>query len=265
MDMTDYHPNPPIRRGRVAVAALAAAGFLASASAAPAQCPGDCGADFLAAPKAVERWSKAAAKAVESCAKKAEPACPAVCPLPDAQADPYFLSASCASLLVCEMNALAEDALGDAWDDTGACALGVADDCERTRMKNAGKLGAKKIKRRRTSKMHKYAKDLAKCVSKTDAKAVCGGDTLCPPVGAWLDGVLPVRLGKGGTQILPFTAAAAGEGAASLTISAEAADWAIAGEESVVVDYLVDGQAGGQLVVHNGAEATEYHAARRTE
>jgi hypothetical protein len=245
-----------------ALCIFVAGASLAALAAQPvsAQCAGDCGADLLSSPKQVERFVKASAKAIGKCAKKADPAGPSACQLPDPEADPYFLSATCATLVQCEVAALAELSLGASWDDVGFCALAEADDCGNARIKNAGKLVSKKIKRRRTGKMDKFAADQGKCGEKIDKKGACDGPALCSVAPEWVDGVLPVSIPKNGTQLLDFNVASAGEGVGVLTMSAESADWSIAGRESVVLDYAVDGVELGQIVVFNGADSTDYRA-----
>jgi hypothetical protein len=247
-------------RHRSVVSIFVVSALLAAFASLPAsaQCPGDCGADLLSAPKQVERFVKASTKAIGKCAKKADPVCPTACSLPDPEADPYFLSASCATLVQCEVAALAELSLGASWDDVGFCASAEAEDCGNARIKNAGKLVSKKIKRRRTGKMDKFAADETKCGEKIDKKGACDGPALCGVAAEWVDDVLPVSIPKNGTQLLDFSVSAAGEGVAVLTMSAESADWSIEGRESVVLDYAVDGVPLGQIVVFNGADSTDY-------
>ncbi len=226
--------------------------------ATTAQCVGDCGADIVSQPKAVEKYAKKVWKALLACGKKGSPACPTTCPLPDGTAGPYNLEPGCADLVACNFGELAQTAFGSTWDGIGGCALGHATDCGNARMKGAGKLVTKKLKRRRTSKMDKFGKDQAKCPAKVDKKGACDGATICAAPGAWIDAILPVVLRKGGYQLLPFTVPVAGEGKVRLTLSAESADWSLRERESVVLDYDVDGVPIGEIVVHNGESATDY-------
>src|SRR5262245_52507204 len=96
--------------------------LLALPSTARAVCAGDCGTELATVPKTVEKFVKARWKAVLACGKKADPACPTACPVPDGSADPYLLSAGCAGLIACNLDALAESAYGTSWDDVGVCA-----------------------------------------------------------------------------------------------------------------------------------------------
>ncbi|RMD83449.1 MAG: hypothetical protein D6815_06530 [Candidatus Dadabacteria bacterium] len=246
------------RRCRESFLLAVVSALVLTAGPAGAQCAGDCSADMLSQPKAIERLAKKTWKALLVCGKKGRPACPATCPLPDGTAPPYSLTASCAQLVACNLEALAATAFEASWDPTGLCPVERASDCGNARMKGAGKLVVKKLKRRRTSKMDKLAKDRQKCVAKVDGKGPCGGAAVCEAPGAWIDAIMPVVLGKGGYQLLPFTAAASGEGIVRLTLAAESADWSIAGRESVVLDYDVDGTPVGQIVVHNGESPTDY-------
>jgi hypothetical protein len=153
---------------------------------------------------------------------------------------------------------MAETALGAAWDDLSTCALTAADDCELSRAKAAGKLAAKRLKRRRTGTMHKLAGDEASCVNAADKPGACDGATLCAGVSDWVEGIMPTTIDAGRTQVLEVEAAVAGEGMAILTLSSEASDWGIYGAESIVLEYDVDGQPIGTIVVHNGEAATDY-------
>jgi hypothetical protein len=246
-------------RNLFAVAAAATLLLHLTAAGALAQCAGDCGSELLDNPKSVEKLVKKAWGAVAKCAKRGQPPCPAACELPDATAVPYALSASCADLVLCELGGLAAEAYGATWDEAGGCALAQADGCGNARGKAAGKLVASKLKRRRTSKMDKLAKDRDKCVAKADKAGACDGATICGGAGGWIDDVVPIRLAKGGTQILPFDAPVDGEGRATLTLAAESADWGdMTGRVSVVVEYDVDGTPFGTIVVYDGAAPAEY-------
>ena len=240
---------------RLLVAALLVTSLLPNR--AEAQCPGDCGAELLDSPKAVEKYVKKAWGAIASCAKRGEPACPSACALPDATADPYLLGASCAGLVTCELQGLAADVYGPQWDELNGCAAGAADSCGVARA-SAGKLVSTKLKRRRTSKMDKFPSDRDSCVAKVNKTAACGGETVCADAGAWIDSVLPIRIGKGGYQSLPFSASAAGEGKAVLSLLAETADWGTYERESVVVQYDLDGVPLGVIVVNDGEQAVDY-------
>lgn len=224
---------------------------------AHADCAGDCGAELLSAPKSVEKYVKKAWKALASCAKRGEPTCPASCTLPDATLEPYSLGASCAALVGCELQAQAVDVYEAAWDGTLGCSLAAVDACGNARAA-AGKLTAKKLKRRRTSKMDKFPVDAAKCVAKVNKKGVCDGETVCASAGDWIGEIVPLRLTKGGYQTLEILAPTAGEGMAILTFSAETADWGIADRESVVVEYDVDGTPFGVIVVAEGELTADY-------
>lgn len=224
---------------------------------ARADCTGDCSAELLNAPKNVEKYVKKAWKALASCAKRGEPACPTACTLPDATLEPYSLGASCAALVNCELQAQASEVFTTAWDGPLGCSLAAADTCGNARSA-AGKLTATKLKRRRTSKMDKFPDDRTKCVAKVNATGACDGETVCASAGDWVDSVLPLRLTKGGYQTLPIDVAVAGEGSAVLTLSAETADWGMAERESVVVEYDVDGTSFGVIVVGEGELTAEY-------
>jgi len=224
---------------------------------AQAECAGDCGAELLSAPKNVEKYVKKAWKALASCAKRGEPACPTSCTLPDATLEPYSLGAGCAALVSCELRAQAVDVYAAAWDGVLGCALAPTDACGNARAA-AGKLTAKKLKRRRTSKMDKFPDDLAKCVAKVNKKGVCDGETVCASAGDWIGEIVPLRLTKGGYQTLAILAPTAGEGMAVLTFSAETADWGIADRESAVVQYDVDGTPFGVIVVGEGELTADY-------
>jgi hypothetical protein len=240
------------------LAALAVAISLVASASAEAACTGDCSNELLDNPLAVEKYVKSAWKALGKCANNGEPACPTVCALPDATADPYLLGASCRDLLECELQELAGDAYGATWDVANGCALAAATACGEARGGAAGKLTTTKLNRRRKSKTDHETKDIAKCVAKANKAGACDGETLCAATGAWIRDVVPIRLHKGGYQYLPFTAAGAGEGRATLTLSAEAADWETRGAESVVIDYDVDGVPFGTIVVYDGANETDY-------
>ena len=147
---------------------------------------------------------KKAWKTLATCARKGEPACPTVCALPDATAAPYSLGATCAALVDCELQALATDVYTAAWDGALGCALAAADTCGNARAA-AGKLVSTKLKRRRTSKMDKYPDDRAACVARVNGAGACDGETVCADAGGWIDGVVPIRISKGGFQSLPFT------------------------------------------------------------
>ena len=207
------------------IAALAVAISLVSSASAEAACTGDCSNELLDNPLAVEKYVKSAWKAIAKCANNGEPACPTACALPDATADPYLLGASCRDLLECELEELAGDAYGATWDVANGCALGAATACGEARGGAAGKLTTTKLNRRRKSKTDHEPKDVAKCVAKANKAGACDGETLCPATGAWIREIMPMRLHKGGYQYLPLTAASDGEGRATLTLSAEAADW----------------------------------------
>src|ERR671924_213104 len=97
--------------------------------------------------------------AVSRCAERGEPACPQVCMLPDGTADPYLLGQACEDLVVCELQAMATDAYGATWDGITACALAHATVCGDARGGAAGKFVAKKLNRRRKSKVNLVAHD----------------------------------------------------------------------------------------------------------
>ncbi len=240
--------------------AMLAAGLVAALglAASPAQA-GDCSAELLDNPKGVEKYVKKRWKAVRKCAKKAKLACPQACPKPSAEI--YGISADCGVTLDGHIEALASETLGDSWSAAGqspACAVSAASDCGNSRAKAAGKLLAKKLKRRRTSKMDKYAKDLGKCVLLTDRKGVCGGQALCDATGAWIDEAYPTRVRPNGTGQVSFEAGQVGQAVAVISLSSPDADWGLAGSESVVVQYAIDGQARGTTVVYGGAAETDY-------
>jgi hypothetical protein len=231
--------------------------LLVSPGAGRTDCTGDCGVNLFDSPKAVEKYAKKAWKAVASCAKRGSPTCPTACAVPDATAAPYGLDSSCAERVACELQALAAEVYGAAWEASPGCAVAAADACGNARAA-AGKLTATHIKRRRTGKMDKLTDDRAKCASRVDKSAACGGGALCEATGAWIDATFPLRVGKGHYQTLPFTVAAGGEGKAVLTLAAETADWGIAGRESVVLEYDVDGTPFGTLVVYEGELTAEH-------
>jgi len=244
---------------RILLASAASVAIILAAPAlrsAQAQCTGDCSADIVANGKAVEKYVKKSWAALGKCMKTGTPACPTLCPVPDGGAEPFSLGASCVELLTCRLGEVAAAAYGGAWDAPGACALAPADACGVARAKGARKVVVAKLKRRRTSKMDKFPKDIAKCVSKVDKKAACDGQTLCDEVTDWIDEIVPVVLRKGGYQTLPFEATQAGEGKATLTLSADEGDWALG--HSVVVAYDVDAAPVGTIVVYDGANATDY-------
>jgi hypothetical protein len=244
---------PVVRRAVLLLLLL----VFASPSTAHAVCGGDCGSDLATAPKNVEKYVKARWKAVAKCGKKANPACPTACPQPDGTLDPYLLSASCAALIACNLDALAESAFDTTWDDTGVCASTPATACGNVRAGTAGKLVSTKLTRRRSNKMNTFPKDVGKCVAKI-AK-VPGCDTaICNDAPDWVDGIFPLAVSPTGYQSLPFTIAAAGEGVATLTIATVGTDWATRDAESVVLTYDLDGTALGQLVLYGGATATDY-------
>ncbi len=224
-----------------------------------AACGGDCGADLAAVPKTVAKYVKQRWKALDACGKRGDPACPTTCPVPDGTADPYLLSQTCVDFIDCNLDALAETAYDTTWDDAQVCASAPATTCGEARAKNAGKLVSTKLKRRLTSKMDKLPKDVAKCTEKMTKVPACDG-TICDDAGDWLDGIFPLPLARGGYQTIPFTVASGGEGVATLTISAAAADWGTLDAESVVVSYDVDGTHFGTIVVYGGAASTDYHA-----
>jgi hypothetical protein len=159
---------------------------LAMPSTARAACAGDCGADFATVPKTVEKFVKARWKAVLKCGKKADPLCPTACPVPDGSADPYLLSPSCAALIACNLDALAESGFDTTWDDVGVCASAEASKCDTTRAATAGKLVSTKLTRRRTSKMNTFPKDVAKCQAKIAKLPSCDSG-ICNDAADWVD------------------------------------------------------------------------------
>jgi hypothetical protein len=172
-------------------------------------------------------------------------------------ADPYLLSASCSTLIACNLDALAETAYASTWDDTVVCAEAPATACGNVRAATAGKLVSTKLTRRRTSKMNKFPKDLTKCIAKI-AKVPSCDTTICNDAADWIDAIFPLALSPTGYQSLPFTVAAPGEGVATLTIATVGTDWSTAGMESVVASYDLDGAPLGQLVLYGGGTPTEY-------
>jgi hypothetical protein len=224
---------------------------------ARAACAGDCGSDLATVPKTVEKYVKARWKAVARCGKKADPTCPTACPQPDATLDPYLLSPSCSALIACNLDALAESVYGASWDDTGICASAAATACGNVRAATAGKLVSAKLTRRRASKMHTFAKDVAKCAAKI-AKVPACDTTICNDAADWVDAIFPLAISPTGYQILPFSVAAPGEGVATLTIATVGTDWGTLDSESVVVSYDLDGTPLGQLVLYGGATPTDY-------
>ncbi|MCC6765034.1 MAG: hypothetical protein IT293_10255 [Deltaproteobacteria bacterium] len=247
------------RRIPLVVAFLLAFAMLAAAgpSRASAACAGDCGADLATVPKTVEKFVKARWKAVLACGKKAKPTCPATCPRPDGTADPYLLSASCAALVACNLDALAENAYDATWDDANACASAAATPCGNVRAATAGKLVSTKLTRRRANKMNAFPKDVAKCAAKI-AKVPSCDPGICDDAPDWIDAIFPLAISPTGHQALPFTVAAPGEGVATLTIATIGTDWGTKDSESVVVSYDLDGTPLGQLVLYGGAAPTEY-------
>jgi len=233
----------------LALALLPSRGFAA--------CAGDCGSDLATVPKTVAKFVKARFKAAQKCGKKANPACPTPCPLPDGAADPYLLSPSCAALISCNLDALAESAYDASWDDVGVCADTPATACGNVRAATAGKLVSTKLTRRRTNKMNAFAKDTAKCVAKI-AKVPSCDTAICNDAPDWIDAIFPLALSPTGHQALPFTVAGAGEGVATLTIATVGTDWGTKSSESVVLTYDLDGTPLGQLVLYGGETPTEY-------
>lgn len=229
-----------------------------AALGAASPCSGDCAQDLAARPKAIEKYAKKRWAAISACARRAAPACPRACPVPEGTAAPFDLSASCADLVGCEMDELAISVFGTGWDGDGFCPTQKATECGLSRAKAAGRFVVTKLKRRRTSKMHRLAKDRSRCLIRANKPGVCEGETLCAQTGAWIDDLFPLKLGKRGYQLLPFTLAASGEAVAALTLSADSADWGALGRESVVVQYDVDGEAMGTIVVYGGAVPTSY-------
>lgn len=244
--------------GRALSSMAVLAALLPLAGSAVAQCAGDCSAEGVSQPAALEKFVKTTWKQISKCAKKAKPTCPQACVLRDGTSAPFSLSQGCADLVTCNLGVLAESSYLASWDDIGFCASVAADACGNARAKGAGKLVATRLKRRRTSKMGKFPRDLSKCVTKVDKAGTCGGQAICSSADDWVDAIVPVFLKSGGVQTLVFDAAIAGEARATLNISAEFADWESFGEESVVLDYDLDGSAIGQIVVYNGASATDY-------
>lgn len=230
---------------------------LTAPEAARAACAGSCGSDLQTVPKTVEKFVKARWKAVLKCGKKANPTCPAPCPLPDGAADPYLLSASCAGLIACNLDALAETAYDASWDDTVPCAATAATTCGTVRAATAGKLVSTKLTRRRTNKMNIFPKDVTKCAAKI-AKVPSCDTTICNDAADWIDEIFPLGITPNGHQSLPFTVAAAGEGVATLNMNTVGSDWSSADNESVVVTYDLDGTPLGQLVIYNGGTPTDY-------
>jgi hypothetical protein len=239
------------------IASLALLLAFVSPSLGHAACAGDCGGDLATLPKNVEKFVKDRWKAVGKCTKKASPACPAACPQPDGTAVPYSLSANCAALIACNLDALAESAYDTTWNDALLCASDPATSCGVVRGATAGKLVSTKLVRRRTNKMNTYPKDVAKCAAKIAKVAGCD-TTICNDAPDWIDGIFPVALSPTGYQSLPFSVAAPGEGVATLTIATVGTDWATSGSESVVVTYDVDGTVRGQLVLFGGETPTDY-------
>ena len=250
---------PVIRRAVLLALPLLSSLLLTPRFASPvlAVCGGDCGSDLATVPKTVEKFVKARWKAVLQCGKKANPACPTACPVPDGAADPYLISPSCAALVACNLDALAESAYDATWDDTGTCASAPATACGNVRAATAGKLVSTKLTRRRSNKMNTFPKDVAKCAAKI-AKVPSCDPGICNDAADWIDGIFPLVISPTGHQSLPFTAATAGEGVATLTIATVGTDWGTAGSESVVVSYDLDGAPLGQLVLYGGETPTEY-------
>jgi hypothetical protein len=246
----------PFVRRAVLLVALAFALF-ATPSTARAVCGGDCGTDLANVPKTVEKFVKARWKAVLKCGKKANPACPTACPVPDGSADPYFLSASCSGLIACNLDALAESAYDTTWDDVGFCASPAATACGNVRASTAGKLVSTKLTRRRTNKMNTFPKDVAKCAAKI-AKVPSCDPGICNDATDWIDEIFPLAISPTGHQSLPFNVAAPGEGVATLTIATVGTSWATKDSESVVVSYDLDGTPLGQLVLYGGETPTDY-------
>lgn len=235
--------------------------LLALALAVPASvfaaCGGDCTTELAATPKSVEKYVKHRWKAIAKCGKRATPACPTACAVPDGTVAPYALSQTCIDFVDCNLDALAETAYGATWDDVGFCPITPDTACGEARAKNAGKLVSTKLKRRLTSQMDKLPKDVAKCTVKITKVAACDA-TICDDAGDWLDGLLPLTLASSGFQTVPFSVGAPGEGVATVTMTAAAADWGLPNAESVVVGYDVDGVHFGTIVVYGGAAPTPY-------
>ena len=236
---------------------LCALALLSPERAVLAACTGDCGGDLQTAPKNVEKYVKARWKAVLKCGKKANPACPAPCPLPDGTADPYLLSMSCSGLIACNLDALAETAYDTTWNDTLVCADTPATTCGNVRAATAGKLVSTKLTRRRTSKMNTFAKDVAKCAAKI-AKVPSCDPGICNDAADWIDGIFPLAISPTGFQVLPFSVASPGEGVATLTLTTVGTDWGLLDSESVVVTYDLDGAPLGQIVLYGGGAPTDY-------
>lgn len=217
-----------------------------------------CAAELSGNPKAIEKYVKKKWKGIRKCAKKAKPACPEACPVPAPSS--FGIAAGCAATLDGHVEALAAGSLGSAWSVSGGagCAVSAADSCESARAKASGKLLAKRLKRRRTAKMDKYVKDVAKCVRLADRRGACGGQALCDGTGLWLDQVYPASVKANGTGQVSFTAAEAGEAVAVIRLSSPDADWGVAGSESIVAAYSVDGELRGTTVLYGGALETGY-------
>ena len=245
------------RRLLSTLSVLCALAVLTPTPAALAACTGNCGPDLQTAPKNVEKYVKARWKAVLKCGKKANPACPTPCPVPDGTADPYFLSMSCSGLIACNLDALAETAYDATWNDSLVCAETAATACGNVRAATAGKLVSTKLTRRRTSKMNTFAKDVAKCAAKI-AKVPSCDPAICDDAADWIDGIFPLAISPTGFQELPFSVAAPGEGVATLTMATVGTDWGTFGSESVVVTYDLDGAPLGQLVLYGGEPPTDY-------
>src|SRR5262245_9940646 len=130
------------------LAAFVAAFSLSLCASAWADCTGDCGTELLDTPVNVEKYVKAAWKALARCAETGEPTCPQACALPDGTADPYLLGASCAGLIGCELQTMAADAYTTSWDGGMGCALAAATTCGDARGGAAGKFVSAKLKRR---------------------------------------------------------------------------------------------------------------------
>ena len=236
-----------------------AAAFAIASNPCAAAGVGDCAAELSVNPKPIEKYVKKKWKAVRKCAKKAKPLCPQACPVPNAAG--YGIPAACGATLDGHIDSLATEVFGSSWSasaGSAACAVSPASDCGNARAKAAGKLLAKKLKRRRTSKMDKYAKDLAKCAGLANRKGACGGQALCDATGAWVDQAYPTTVRANGTGRVTFTAVGAGQAVAIVTLSSPDADWGLAGSESIVVDYSIDGEPRGSLVVYDGTRETDY-------
>jgi hypothetical protein len=250
--MRAVRPNPSLGVHLAAVLLV-----LAAAAPAWAVCGGDCGGDLAAVPKNVEKYMKQRWKAIDKCAKHGSPVCPAACPVPDGSASPYLLSATCVAQIDCNLGELAATAYGTSWDGTDSCALTAADACGAARGKFAGKMASTRIKRRVTSQVDKLPKDEAKCTAKIAKVPACDG-SICAHSADWLDGVFPLTVGPGGFQTTPITVASDGEGVATLTLSANGADWGTLDSESVVLGIDVDGNHTGTIVVYLGGTETQY-------